>query len=193
MRRLFLLLSLFLASSVVSNGQSHPLLQRISRHYAEMGSYEMSFVLRVAGSEQRGEIMVEGNNSYLHIGDTEIYVADSVRYEVRRESKEIVVDKADLYEKDLLNPMNGFSSIVTDYSVEECERGGAKAVRLTPNRSGETIYVELKDDGVTIAKVVYGVGEHRAELIVESCKKSSRSLPRISNKGYKGFELIDFR
>jgi outer membrane lipoprotein-sorting protein len=193
MRRLFLLLSLFLASSIVANGQSHPLLQRVSRHYAEMGRYDMSFVLRVAAGEQKGLLMVEGDDSYMRVGDTEIYVADSLRYEVRREAKEVVVDKAALYEKDLLNPTNGFASIVADYNVEECELSGAKAVRLTPKRSGETIYVVLKSDRKSIAKVEYGVGEHSAVMIIESCQRSSRSLPRFSNKDYKGYELIDFR
>lgn len=193
MRRLFLLLSLSLVSSVVANGQSHPLLQRISRHYAEMGNYEMTFELCVAGSKQRGVVMVEGNSYYMRLGDTEVYVSDSVRYEVRAQAKEVVVDKADIYEKDLLNPTNGFTSIAADYSVEECEREGAKALRLTPKRAGETIYVVLAVDGASISKVVYGAGEHTTEMVVESCKKSNKPLPRFSNKPYKGFELIDFR
>ncbi len=193
MRRLFLLLSLFLASSVVANGQGHPLLQRISRHYAEMGNYEMTFELRVVGNKQRGVVMVEGDSYYMRLGDTEVYVSDSVRYEVRAQAKEVVVDKADIYEKDLLNPTNGFTSIAADYSVEECERDGAKALRLTPKRAGETIYVVLAGDGASISKVVYGAGEHATEMVVESCKKSNKPLPRFSNKPYKGFELIDFR
>lgn len=193
MRRLFTLVALFATISAVAEERGQALLQRISQHYAEMNSYEVSFVLRVAGSEQKGVLMVEGNDSYMRVGDTEIYVADSLRYEVRRDAKEIVIDKAALYEKDLLNPTSGFASIATDYNVEECERGGAKAVRLAPKRSGETIYVVLKSDGVTISKVEYGVGEHSAEMIIESCQKNSRSLPRFSNKDYKGFELIDFR
>lgn len=193
MRRLFTLVALFATISAVAEERGQALLQRISQHYAEMGSYEMQFVLRVAGGEQKGVLMVEDNDSYMRVGDTEIYVADSLRYEVRSNAKEIVIDKAALYDKELLNPTNGFASIVADYNVEECERSGAKSVRLTPKRSGETIYVLLKGDGATIAKVEYGADEHSAEMIVESCQKSSRPLPRFSNKDYKGFELVDFR
>ena len=83
-------------------------LERISRHYSSLGNYGLSFVLRVGGGLQKGEIAVDGNNSYMSIADTEVFVVDSVRYEVRSSSKEIVVDKADAYERELLNPLNGF-------------------------------------------------------------------------------------
>jgi hypothetical protein len=193
MRRLFIIISLFATFTAVADERGEALLQRISRHYSAMGAYKVDFVLRASEGEQKGELMVVGNNSYMRIGDTEVYVADSLRYEVRTSTKEIIVDRADLYEKDLLNPMNGFSTIAADYNIEECEKDGARAVRLAPKQSGETIYVILAADGESIRKVQYSSGEHSAEMVLENCYKTSQTLPRFSKEGYKGFELIDFR
>ena len=168
-------------------------LERISRYYSSLGSYSISFVLRVGGGEQRGELQVSGNNSYLKIADTEVFVEDSLRYEVRTSTKEIVVDRADAYEKELLNPLNGFSGVSKDYNIEECEVEGRMAVRLTPKQTGETVYVVTNVNGETLSKVKYGSGDGSAEVEIVSTKKESKKLPRFSKESYKGFELIDFR
>ena len=168
-------------------------LEAISRHYSAMGNYSMEFVLRVGGGEQRGVVMVEGNNSYLKIADNELFVVDSLRYEVRGSAKEIVVDRADAYEKDLLNPLNGFSGVSKDFDIEECEVDGRIAVRLTPKHNGETIYIVTAVDGESIAKVLYGVGESRVEVRIVQSKKSNQKLPIFSKERYKGFEMVDFR
>ena len=100
------------ALSAMADERGELRLERISRHYAALGNYSMSFVLRAGESIQEGELMVEGKNSYIKIAETELYVVDSLRYEVRGTSKEIIVDRADAYEKDLFNPLNGFSGCV---------------------------------------------------------------------------------
>ena len=168
-------------------------LERISRYYSSLGSYSISFVLRAGGGKQRGELQVSGNNSYLKIADTEVFVEDSLRYEVRTSTKEIVVDRADAYEKELLNPLNGFSGVSKDYNIEECEVEGRMAVRLTPKQTGETVYVVTNVNGETLSKVKYGSGDGSAEVEIVSTKKESKKLPRFSKESYKGFELIDFR
>ena len=168
-------------------------LERISRHYSAMGNYSVEFILRAGGGEQRGVMQVDGNNSYLKIADTELFVVDSLRYEVRGASKEIIVDRVDAYEKELLNPMNGFAGVSKDFNIEECEVEGRIAVRLTPKQSGETVYIITGPDGESIAKVQYGVGESRIEIRVEQSKKYGQKLPAFSNERYKGFEIVDFR
>ena len=168
-------------------------LERISRHYSALGNYSLSFVLRVADAEQRGELMVEGNNSYVKVADTEVFVVDSLRYEVRGASKEIIVDRADAYEKELLNPLNGFSGVKSDYNIEECEVDGRLTVRLTPKRAGESIYIVIAADGESISKIKYGNGTDSAEVEVVTTRKVARVLPKFSKEKYKEFELIDFR
>ena len=193
MRRVLTILLLFVTFSAVADERGEKRLERISRYYSSLGSYSISFVLRAGGGEQRGELQVNGNNSYLKIADTEVFVEDSLRYEVRTSTKEIVVDRADAYEKELLNPLNGFSGVSKDYNIEECEVEGRMAVRLTPKQTGETVYVVTNVNGETLSKVKYGSGDGSAEVEIVSTKKESKKLPRFSKESYKGFELIDFR
>lgn len=193
MRKILLLISLLVVSSAMADERGEARLERISRHYSALGGYGISFVLRVGGAEQKGEILVAGNNSYMSIAGTEVYVKDSVRYEVRSAAKEVVVDRADAYEKELINPLSGFSSVKSEYNIEECEEGGVVAVRLTPKRSGDTIYIITGVDGESISRVRYGVGESAAELQVVKTVRTPKSVPEFDKERYKGFELIDFR
>lgn len=193
MRKLLLFVLLLGTLPVVADERGQSRLERISRYYSAMGSYSLSFVLRAGGAEQRGELMVAGNNSYMRIADTEIYIMDSLRYEVRRSAKEIVVDRADAYERELLNPLNGFSNVAAEYNIEERTIDGRMVIQLTPKRSGELISIVTAVDGESITKVRYGVGQNLMELEVEHCEKRTNSLPKFIKEEYKGFELIDFR
>lgn len=193
MRKVLLLIFLCGALSVAADERGQSRLERISRHYSAMGNYSISFVLRAGGAEQKGELSVNGNNSYMRVADTEIFVEDSLRYEVRAKAKEIVIDKADAYEKGLLNPLNGFATVAKEYNVEECEVDGRIAVRLTPKASGEMVYIITAVDGESISKVQYGVGDSKAEVDIIRTQKGGESCPRFQKERYKGFELIDFR
>ena len=193
MKRLVFILLLFVTFSASADEKGMQRLERISRHYTAMGSYHVSFVLRAGGAEQRGTMLVNGKNSYLKVADTEVFIVGDMRYEVRTSAKEIIVDRADAYEKELLNSLNGLSQITADYTIEECEVDGCVAVRLTPKKQGETIYVVLGADGESVAKLRYGAGENLVEVRVDKSEKSSQKLPIFNKEQYKGFELIDFR
>ena len=192
MRKILLLIFLCGAFSVFADERGQSRLERISRHYSAMGNYSISFVLRVGNAEQKGELSVSGNNSYMRIADTELFVEDSLRYEVRPSAKEIVIDRADVYEKGLLNPLTGFASIAKEYNVEECEVDGRIAVRLTPKTSDEIVYIFTAIDGESIARIQYGAGENKAEVEIIRTQKGNESCPRFKKECYKGFELIDF-
>ena len=194
MRRVFILI--FIIGGILSAGadeRGELRLERISRHYSALGNYSMSFVLRAGESEQEGELMVEGKNSYVKIAETELFVVDSLRYEVRRSSKEIIVDRADAYEKEIFNPLNGFSGVSKNYNVEECEIDGRVAVRLVPKREGETLYIVTGADGESIEHINYGAGEGSLKISVRTTRRGAKPMPRFSKEHYKGFELIDFR
>lgn len=193
MRKTILSFLLLVTLSAWADERGEQRLERISRHYSALGNYSLSFVLRAGGGEQKGRVVVEGNNSYIKIADTEVFVVDSLRYEIRGSSKEIVVDRADAYEKELLNPLNGFSGVKNDFNIEECEVDGRTAVRLSPKRTGETIYIVTAPDGESISKVKYGNGRDSAEIEVYRLQRGYESMPKFSKEQYKGFELIDFR
>ncbi len=193
MKKIILFFLLFVSLSAWADERGEKRLERISRHYSALGNYSLSFVLRAGEGVQNGLLAVEGNNSYIKIGNTEVYVVDSLRYEVRGATKEIIVDRADAYEKELLNPLNGFASVKGEYNIEECEVDGRVAVRLTPKRSGETIYIITAHDGESIAKLKYGSGDTAAEVEVQTMRRGGNGVPQFAKEHYEGFELIDFR
>lgn len=193
MRKVLTILLLFVTFSAVADERGEARLERISRYYSAMGNYSVEFVLRAGDGEQQGELKVANNNSYMKIADTELFVADSLRYEVRGASKEIILDRADAYEKELLNPLKGFAGVSKDFNIEECEVEGRIAVRLTPKQSGETLLIVTGIDGESISKIQYGVGKNSVEVSVVQNKKGVQNLPVFSKERYKGFELIDFR
>ena len=184
---------MFTTLTALADERGEKRLERISRHYANMGRYAVSFVLRAGNGEQRGAMLVDGDNSYLKAGNMEVFIVGALRYEVRHDAKEVIIDRADAYEKELLNSLNGFSKIAADYTIEECEVGGKVAVRLSPKKSGEKVYVITGDDGASVAKLIYGAGENRVDVVVEKSEPTTQKLPIFSKEKYKGFELIDFR
>lgn len=193
MKRFISILFLFATLSAMADDRGEKRLERIANHYSSLGNYSITFVVRAGDREQRGVILVEGKNTYLKLADVEVFIEDSLRYEVRSSAKEIIVDRADAYEKELLNSLNGFTHLTANYTIEECEVEGRIAVRLTPKQSGETIYVITGADGASVAKLLYGAGENLVETRVEKSEKSTQKLPRFSKERYTGFELIDFR
>ena len=193
MKNLLLIALLFVAFTAQADERGERRLERISRHYSALGDYSLRFELKAGEGSQKGEIAVEGNNSYMRVGDTEVFIADSLRYEVRPSSREIIIDKAELYERELLNPLNGFASVKADYNIEECDVEGRVAVRLTPKSKGDIIYIITAADGESIHSIRYGVGSATVVVEVQKTQKSNEQLPRFDKERYKGFELIDFR
>jgi hypothetical protein len=193
MKRLIAILLMLTAFSASADEVGEKRLERISQHYSALGRYSVTFHLRVGDALQRGVLQVDGKNSYFKVADTEVFVEDGLRYEVRSSAKEIIVDKADIYEKELLNSLNGFTHLAADYKIEGCEIEGHAAVRLTPKKAGEVVYIILGADGLTISKLIYGAGANLVEVRVEKSEKSTQIIPRFSKERYNGFELVDFR
>ena len=194
MRSVLLSIFMLLALSAFADERGELRLQRISRHYSAMGSYSMTFDVCIGEGSQEGVLMVDGNRSYMKLADTEIFVVDSVRYEVRGATKEIVIDKSEHYEHELLNPLSGFSSLGKEYNIEECEVDGRVAVRMSPKQNkGEVVYIVTAVDGESILGVKYGSGSGTVEVAVKGTRKGADRLPQFEKERYKGFELIDFR
>lgn len=193
MRKFIAILMMFATLSAVADERGEKRLETISRYYSSLGRYSVSFVMRVGNEQHNGVMVVDGKNSYMKAADMEVFITDSLRYEVRGDVKEIILDRADVYEKELLNSLNGLSHIATDYTIEESVENGCVALRLTPKKSGETIYVVTTPDGKSVAKLQYGAGENRVDISVKSCQTTTQRVPIFSKEEYKGFELIDFR
>lgn len=193
MRKLLSFILLCSPLFVVANELGEMRLERISRYYAAKGRYTLSFVMKAGDAEQKGILSVDGNNSYIRVADTEIFVVDSLRYEVRTSSKEIIVDRADGYEKELFNPLNGFAGVKSDYVIEEHIIDGRIVVRLRPKQSGDMVDIVTGVDGESISSINYGIGENSINITINSTQRGLQPMPQFSKERYKGYELIDFR
>lgn len=193
MRRILLFLFLLATLSARADERGAQRLERISRHYASLGDYGLSFVLKMGDVEQDGEIAVQGQNLYMRLGDTEVFVADSVRYEVRRATKEIVIDRSEHYEQELLSTLNGLVNVGGNYDVTECVVEGRQALRLAAKQGGDTIYIILSIDGESIERIMYGSGEGAMSISLARAQRSTKAIPRFDKERYGDFETIDFR
>ena len=193
MRRILLFLFLLATLSAVADERGEQRLERISRHYASLGDYSLSFVLKMGDTEQDGELAVQGQNLYMRLGDTELFVADSVRYEVRRATKEVVIDRSEHYEQELLSTLNGLVRVGGNYDVAECVVEGRQALRLAAKQGGDTIYIILSVDGESIERIMYGSGEGAMSIELARAQRSLKTLPRFDKGRYSDFETIDFR
>lgn len=193
MRRILLFLFLLAILSARADERGAQRLERISRHYASLGDYGLSFVLKMGDVAQDGEIAVQGQNLYMRLGDTEVFVADSVRYEVRRATKEIVIDRSEHYEQELLSTLNGLVNVGGNYDVTECVVEGRQALRLAAKQGGDTIYIILSVDGESIERIMYGSGEGAMSISLARAQRSTKTIPRFDKGRYSDFETIDFR
>ena len=193
MRRILLFLFLLATLSAVADERGEQRLERISRHYASLGDYSLSFVLKMGDTEQDGELAVQGQNLYMRLGDTELFVADSVRYEVRRATKEVVIDRSEHYEQELLSTLNGLVRVGGNYDVAECVVEGRQALRLAAKQGGDTIYIILSVDGESIERIMYGSGEGAMSISLARAQRSTKAIPRFDKGRYSDFETIDFR
>lgn len=193
MKKILVILLLFATLSARADERGVQRLERLSRHYASLGDYSLSFVLKMGDVEQDGELAVQGKNLYMRLGDTELFVADSVRYEVRGATKEVVIDRSELYEQELLSTLNGLVNVGGSYDVVECEVEGRHALRLTSKQGGDTIYIILSIDGESIERLMYGAGEGAMSITLARAQKSAKPIPQFDKGRYSGFEIIDFR
>ena len=63
MKKIVVILLLLVTIGARADERGEKRLERISRHYSAMGNYSVEFVLRAGGAEQRGAMVVDGNNS----------------------------------------------------------------------------------------------------------------------------------
>ncbi|MBR2326533.1 MAG: hypothetical protein IKA49_04140 [Alistipes sp.] len=189
----FTILLLCLSLSAVADERGTARLQRLSRHYASLGGYVLHFGLKTEGGEQRGEMQVNGNNMYMRIADTEVYLCDSLRYEVNSKSREIVVDRADAYENELLAPLQGLSKIGEEFDIVEQIVEGRVSLRLVPKSQGDVVTILFTADGEAAERIVYGSGEGAVTIEVERAQKRADGVPKFDISRYKGYEMIDFR
>lgn len=188
-----ILLAFVVGFSASADERGEEMLQRIGRRYTALGSYRLTFTLTLSdGSTSGGELAVSGNNLYMKMVENEIFVEDSVRYEVHPRQREIIIDRADAYDKEIFNPLKGVDGLGESYNIDFVE--AERALRLVPKSGGgDTLYIYIGVDGESIERIKMGEGKESITIAVGELRYTQQQPLRFDRAKYKEFELIDFR
>ncbi|MCC8034873.1 MAG: outer membrane lipoprotein carrier protein LolA [Rikenellaceae bacterium] len=172
-----------------------------------LGNYTVSFRLTAEGSSAAGEYTVSGERYYMSVGDSEIYSDGKVRWEVNHFDEEVVIDRVDPSDRNLLsNPTRAFDfadDTFTSSYKGVTNQGGKQydVIELTP-RSGDT---SIRNVEVTVDKstnlphsVSYLADGISGYIVIEVLRMGSApSVPDslfTPELGLLGdYEIIDFR
>ena len=192
MRRLaltfFVLLSIFAASA-------QSLLDTIEQSLATLGAYKVEFTVNLDNSYTfTGRYIVEGANFYVGVKDTELYVADGIKYEVSDQKREVVIDSAESLGSDVLsNPAKAFARLKEQYNVEQTVVDGRAAVNLTAKGGDHSATVVADSSGVLPESIIYVQDGGVMKITFTTIAAHKESLPRFDRDKYVQYEVIDMR
>ena len=166
-------------------------LQRVGRRYSALNSYSLAFDIKLPDNATSGGVLsVSSNKLYMKMADNEIFVEDSVRYEVHSRQREIIVDRVDAYDKESFNPLKGVEGLLANYNVEYVE--AERVLRLAPKSGGsDTLNIYIGVDGESVERVT--MGKSGVTVYVGDVKYTQQQPMSFDRSRYVGFEIIDFR
>lgn len=195
---LFLSAALLTLSAVGAEERAQSLLRRLAASLGAMEPYEVVFEVETERGTVAGRYQVAGDRYYMQVGEAEVYGDGECRYEIDPSRREVVIDRADLSSRNLLNnPTRAFDFVGEEYDFTASDAGpGRVEVVLLPRRpksAVERIRVEMDAASALPSSVTYEVDGDRIRIDILSVRKSERQLPRFEGARYAGFETIDFR
>ena len=199
MRKILLLLisSCISCSLWASTPDGGSLLGAFDAKLKELGCYRVKFEVKAEGYTAMGEYVVSGSDFYVASDGVEVYVENGVKYQVNRESREIVIDSAATLGSDIIsNPAQGFSSLSENFQVTEAVEGGRRSVSLASKQGAavsEAITIVADERGELPARIVYAGDGGSIIIEVKSVERSSAGLPRFDIGEYAGYESVDMR
>ena len=199
MRKILLLLIFACANCMLwaSTPDGCTLLRTFDAKLKELGCYRVKFEVKAEGYTATGEYVVSGSDFYVVTDGVEVYVENGVKYQVNRESREIVIDSADSLGSDIIsNPAQGFSSLSENFQVTEAVESGRRSVCLASKQGAavsEAITIVADKRGELPARIVYAGDGGSIIIEVKSVERSSVGLPRFDIGKYAGYESVDMR
>ena len=209
MKYLFIVILYISALCCYADSNSDKLLLQLSSKLNKLETYKATFNVIVDGDDIGvGEYLVDGDKFYIEILEKQIFSDGKVQYDVNNDEREVIIDKVDSKERDVLsNPANAFNELSTLYThtyVGEIDILNQKYDLLklvAKDKNSAIMYVDLYLNTISGLpyKIVYKVNdsENIIEVILNKIVKNVDSDNdgkfKFTKSKYKDYEFIDFR
>lgn len=204
MKRLTLLiLTIFLAISANADERSARLLSNMARTIENSGNYRVNFTTVIEGDMAiSGYYTVCGNDFYVYTPTAEIYCIDSIQYEIDDINREIVIERMNFDDEDILsNPVHAFSFMDKSYTHDfagHTRIGNTQCdiISIKKRNGSDSITLYIDSETSLPLKAEYFVENINSDAVIDVTSFSANLTDisiRFDLKKYDGFEIIDFR
>ena len=182
-----------------ADGRAAEILEKLAAGFRALGAYGVTFEVSSDEYTTRGRYAVEGEHSYLAVGEAEVYCDGKIRYEIDNRRREVTIDDVDTSSRNLLsNPAHAFDFIGTQYAPSlVSDAGGRAVVRLTPTSANASpageILVTVDTAAMRPESLRYDYDGEQVGIAVLGVAPLDTPLKAFSKGDYKGYEFIDFR
>lgn len=198
---------LLAASAAKADEKSSAIIARVDSILKGYANYEVKFTASAAMmGDVKGSYTVSGDRFSITVDDQTHFSDGKARYEIYDQLKEVVVDKADLSQRNMLsNPPRAFEfasdEFESTYKGTEVRHGNeCDVIELVPLKGGYiagtviTLYVS-RADGLPAA-VKYNYDGETMDIAVNNVvplKEVDEAMFTFDRVKYGDYELIDFR
>lgn len=171
------ILLLFVAvPSLHAQADAGSVLQAMAAAVKGLGNYTVSFRVTAEGNSAAGEYTVSGSRYYMSMGDIEIYSDGRVRYEVDHFDEEVLIDRVDPNDRNILsNPTRAFDfaedSFISTY----------KGVMNESGRQYDVVELKPRDSDASVRNI---------ELTVDKTTRLPHSISYLAD-GISGFIIVE--
>ena len=162
------------------------------------GDQSRQLVYNASKSGQEGYFVIDGDSYYLTLGAMEVYCDGKLRYEVNNDRKEVVEDRANLEEGDILtNPTRAFDFVsdVYNLAIDSVTANGA-TIRITPKSdvAEVTIYIDVVKRGSKVLpeRVLYDYDGEGYTIELGIIEGTPDATPKWNKANYRGYDIVSF-
>lgn len=205
----FLIITLLFAGALQVNAQnakSQEMLTQLAAKIKAMGNYHAGFEVEADGNLRKGVYAVSGDKFYMKTDDYEVISDGKARYDINHYDEEVLIDKADPNNRDILsNPTKAFE-FATDTFKSSYK--GEKTIEGVVHDVVELVPVDTKSPLQRITIVInrktglpvelrYMSEGLSSEVVVAIRKIETGSFPgatfTFDRTKYRDYDVVDFR
>lgn len=196
-RALILIIALISSTSLWAQTTANEWLVALQRTLGSNYATNMVLLGEETGG-MMGYFVIDGDSYYLTLGAMEVYCDGKLRYEVNNDRKEVVEDRANLEEGDILtNPTRAFDFVsdVYNLAIDSVTANGA-TIRITPKSdvAEVTIYIDVVKRGSKVLpeRVLYDYDGEGYTIELGIIEGTPDATPKWNKANYRGYDIVSF-